>query len=568
MTTSTTIKATVDSSILTKMKSAFTNSANLLAEAMQNARRAGATEVHFHYDYHMKKLNISDNGQGIDDFNALLTMALSGWEKSVTEAEGAFGIGFFSMLYQCEKISVMSNGNSFSATTEEILNGAPITVHAADEILQTCSTLITLEGFSMSAQDIHANLKHYAYGFPIDVIYNGERFERPHALDSDLTFIQSSDGHYSITHIDSIEHTFQKNTVASYGFGTENYLLYFQGLPLHSATKAKYGNIVHLDSQSYQVRLPDRDCLIDHALQVEKVMSVIKRFWVDKLTGLKQTLKPEQFVALYPTLKQWACLHLLDDIDYLPEGLIVKFSDTPELTAPYGCINVTKQGIISKQFLIDNDIKIARFNDNQVDESNITLAHYLSHIDAFLYVSGLSKNHWIHEFLIDVSYSVDEELKRDNNLYIDPVNTVEYRCFKGGYNYVGCTPCEFVRFSGPLGDVDVYLDCVPYIEQEGYGEIFLYVPSKAQCETDILFALSFVRNEEFNDALAHADKVLFKSFLLSLQKDLAAAITESFSGIDFSMFDVSGKSFQLTFDEHSSPVVHLIDIDSSGSVSV
>ena len=51
---------------------AFTNRYTLVSELIQNARRAGATEITIEHDADAKRLVVTDNGSGIDDFQSLL----------------------------------------------------------------------------------------------------------------------------------------------------------------------------------------------------------------------------------------------------------------------------------------------------------------------------------------------------------------------------------------------------------------------------------------------------------------------------------------------------------------
>ena len=79
---------------LKNQRYAFTDRYTLLSELMQNARRAGASEVRIDYDRRARMLSVLDDGSGIDDFQTLLTFSESGWDSATRDEERPFGVGF------------------------------------------------------------------------------------------------------------------------------------------------------------------------------------------------------------------------------------------------------------------------------------------------------------------------------------------------------------------------------------------------------------------------------------------------------------------------------------------
>ncbi len=77
----------------------FTNKLTLVSELLQNARRAGATQVTIVHDATARRLTVIDNGCGIEDFQRLLTFNESGWDEDTIRTEHAFGLGFSKCLY-------------------------------------------------------------------------------------------------------------------------------------------------------------------------------------------------------------------------------------------------------------------------------------------------------------------------------------------------------------------------------------------------------------------------------------------------------------------------------------
>ena len=81
-----------ESRFLEHMRTLFSTSTTVLAECLQNGRRAGASQIDFDYDVSTSTLTITDNGCGIADFRALVTVAESGWSEETMSSEKPFGI--------------------------------------------------------------------------------------------------------------------------------------------------------------------------------------------------------------------------------------------------------------------------------------------------------------------------------------------------------------------------------------------------------------------------------------------------------------------------------------------
>lgn len=89
-----TIKAQVSKRLLSKAERLFTGAVEgRVIEILQNARRAGATEVHIINSD--GRVTVRDNGRGIEDFAALLDLGKSGWDDRTEHAEDPAGVGVF-----------------------------------------------------------------------------------------------------------------------------------------------------------------------------------------------------------------------------------------------------------------------------------------------------------------------------------------------------------------------------------------------------------------------------------------------------------------------------------------
>jgi hypothetical protein len=82
--------------LLTKADRLFTGTAEgRVIEILQNARRAGATEVRITNKDGF--VTIEDNGSGIEDFQKLLDLGGSGWDEKLEAGEDPAGVGLFSL---------------------------------------------------------------------------------------------------------------------------------------------------------------------------------------------------------------------------------------------------------------------------------------------------------------------------------------------------------------------------------------------------------------------------------------------------------------------------------------
>ena len=89
-----TIQAQVNQKLLSKTTRLFTGTlAGRIIEILQNARRAGATEVNITNEEN--RVIVRDNGGGIDDFSKLLDLGNSDWDQNTEEAEDPAGVGVF-----------------------------------------------------------------------------------------------------------------------------------------------------------------------------------------------------------------------------------------------------------------------------------------------------------------------------------------------------------------------------------------------------------------------------------------------------------------------------------------
>ena len=102
-----TIQARVNTRLLSKASRLFTGTLEgRTIEVLQNARRAGATEVHITNKDGF--VTVRDNGRGIEDFSKLLDLGGSGWDGACETSEDPAGVGIFCLAPR--EVTIRSNG--------------------------------------------------------------------------------------------------------------------------------------------------------------------------------------------------------------------------------------------------------------------------------------------------------------------------------------------------------------------------------------------------------------------------------------------------------------------------
>jgi hypothetical protein len=111
----TTIQACVNPRLLTKASRLFTGTLEgRIIELLQNARRAGATQVEITNSNGL--VTVQDNGQGIDDFAKLLDLGGSGWDEDFEASEDPAGVGLFCLAPRA--VTIRSHGQIVSIASD------------------------------------------------------------------------------------------------------------------------------------------------------------------------------------------------------------------------------------------------------------------------------------------------------------------------------------------------------------------------------------------------------------------------------------------------------------------
>lgn len=119
-----TIQAKVNVRLLSKADRLFTGTVEgRIIEILQNARRAGATEVRITNKDGF--VTVQDNGSGIEDFQKLLDLGGSGWDEKIESGEDPAGVGLFSLAPR--QVTIIS-GNRKTVIDKDGWSGKPVEV--------------------------------------------------------------------------------------------------------------------------------------------------------------------------------------------------------------------------------------------------------------------------------------------------------------------------------------------------------------------------------------------------------------------------------------------------------
>lgn len=538
------IQVTTDNSIISKLKNAFTSPGTVLSEAMQNARRAGASFVDVRY-LDEDAIAIIDDGEGITDLADFLTLAGSGWNEDVIEREGAFGMGSFSMLYYCERIKVESNGFGFEANTADILQHEAISLFESDVIH---GTKIQLFGYKISDEDnasrIEQELERLAMAFPITVKYHGEELEQPHRLDD-------AEHHYFSTPVGEIfvcEYDLDVEKLANIHFtclryGSHSVQLYYQGLPLGKTSKYASKNIVHVNEQAFEVRMPDRDVLISHDDAEIAIQNEITALWHKKIDEIRALIGDEVFShSMVGTARSWDYKHIFNDMDIIPDDVVFTIDKKPVLGTRKGRDDYSsKYEGLTRQEIEKNGLNVLMLEDC-FDAESMKVEQYAYHIGALCVykhsLSLLDKSHWLHDHILNIDEDeIDVEI-----FTAEPGKTF------GCHSDFSFIPCESYRVSGFLGSVQVDDDCFAISEDE------LLVPGNAADGTDVLLIVDY--SEEFggyDDHTADQDVERFGALLTGINLSREQGFLNLIQSAGLSQLGISNKQLVVTFDAEGKP---------------
>lgn len=391
-----TVGLVVDEKTLRKnLRFAFANFYTVVQELLQNARRAGATQIDVEYNREDKRLVVSDDGCGLKDFSILLRYAASGWTDDVASAELPFGMGFLAAVYAAKEVLVVSGQRQLRFDSAALLEGASFPVTAADHPVQ--GTRLELLGVSL--QDADTVLESIARGYAVPINYNGRKLTRSHAADFDgRSFHPTTVGLISIPPTNPTSETYVY---------LQGLLVYQDGTYWRNEARA---TVVHLDASKWRGKFPDRDRCIDEAIMVSAVKQAIHCLCEERLADLKASLAPAEFcVQAYDLARSLCRLEVFNDVDVAPASWFGTIASLPYSTlngdtcfddaGPEGDV-FTREQFESGQLLataFEDSVFPAWYEGYTEPETTPQFAWMLAYkLGAKVLTTELDDGHWLH----------------------------------------------------------------------------------------------------------------------------------------------------------------------------
>ena len=148
----TVIQAKVSKRLLSKADRLFTGTLDgRIIEILQNARRAGATQVTITNREGL--VTVRDNGKGIDDFAKLLDLGDSDWDQAMEEAEDPAGVGVFCLAPR--KVGICSKRQKL-VITKDGWTGTPLELIQIEDICNGTELVFADEPWELTKVQKHA----------------------------------------------------------------------------------------------------------------------------------------------------------------------------------------------------------------------------------------------------------------------------------------------------------------------------------------------------------------------------------------------------------------------------
>lgn len=519
--------------LISNLKMAFSTGTTWVTELLQNARRAGATEIRIVIDQSQKSFTIWDNGRGIEDMQHLFLIAESGWDEPILSQEKPYGMGFLSCLFACEKVHIISHKQQAKVVTKDAiaLDDIHVEPHHGVE-----GTFIRMEGVAnMPSEHV---LQSAVKGFPVPVYLNQARepLESIHAVDA-LDWVKTEVG---LVHIDNLGRLYRNPTI------------YLQGLPIYAGFSTLYADdsvVVHLDPEKFFGRLPDRASVIDPDEANLAIRSAINKLYAERLAQKKNAMLAQgqgrEFVKRYGS----ACLthgrELLNDVPYLPTDVTSGYIEDLSVNLDQDVLSCPSTPV-GKQDIVDGTKKLFAGDDGRYDPENIP---HMALIDAFdgiivdTYI--LDAGHWVHAYV--------HRLKGDIRIAITEQQSaigIDGRFLWDGQTIV---IGDILTLSGTFE-----FDGVPIEMGITYNETVFdakeqtfYVPNASSGYGAVRQASDYMDDDVYNEEAFDEDDTLFARLVSEARNpDPAALLLQLLLDLGLKKYaSINGKSFHVAIAE-------------------
>jgi hypothetical protein len=317
-----------------------------IRELVQNARRAGATEIKITIDdsnggandIHdvtpIATFSISDNGRGIppDQFEALLVLGESAWSEDIQRRENSAGMGFFSLGGLSSKIVIESGTTRMTINKpRDVFSGKKPAIVDTDALTTQPVTGTRITWQERNTRQIAESLGYEFRVYPVKVVVNythalngeyvtAERTLNQNPLRTKTFFDSETNTTATITIHTATQH--ERRTIVGSN-------VYFQGLRTHQDDRQRYIDLCDINDRSrktslilemiidihhsdaIEVTLPTRHYIqpISESHDINRLLDLIHDAAIDEgiqqaITYQGKTLSPE--TSRYTSVKERA----------------------------------------------------------------------------------------------------------------------------------------------------------------------------------------------------------------------------------------------------------------------
>ena len=545
--------------LFANLGSVFSDAGIVLRELVQNGRRAGSDSVDIsaciNEETEHLTVSIRDYGKGIDDFQSLLCLADSSWSEDIVENENAFGMGFFSVFFCCEKVRISSNNMLLNFDCKHMIEGGTVAPESSNSDI-TQGTLIELIGFhgfqlqgvTLDAQgqfdNVQRTLVMLAKGDETIIRFNYEELDAPSARRSIQNRVKYNTSFGEVFIMPSLEGEILLPTSRYHHIDPT---IFLQGINVYGKNEPSSSIIVHLNDDT-QARMPDRDRLIHEKDVKNQIIDFMHLTYASSfISGLKSAQADseeayDKFLDKYWFGMKCFCPEVLNGLDRVPSNLIHHI-DYPVANGDQRSTSllrsaetaISRADLSSMKILPDLDVLLDSDNFDAA-EADYTLAMWAYAAEyPVIESSDFPKGHWIFDMLIKDINRADATISF--NTYREPVTFDGNRIYKPDVTF-----CDFVEITF-LGETYTIKDA--FVGGNG-----IIVPSMETTGDVVNQLCSFIGEwEEYLERDAEEEKDLFFNFMNRQRAYTPAGLLKILLGnISQDAIDtLEGKSFSLTF---------------------
>ncbi|MHB1644364.1 MAG: ATP-binding protein [Acidithiobacillus sp.] len=521
-----------EKALISHLKMAFATGTTWVTELLQNARRAGATKIHILLNPDRKEVTIVDDGQGIEDMQHLFSIAESGWDEPVLSDEKPYGMGFLSCLFACEKVHIISQKQQAKVVTKGALAFDDIHVEPHPGV---DGTFIRMEGVTNmpAAHFILSAIK----GFPVPVYLDqsNKPLESIHAVDT-MDWAKTEIG---LVHVSNLRGRFYDP------------LIYLQGLPICAGFNTRYTDnnvIVHLDSEKFFGRLPDRASVIDPDKAMVAIKSAIIKLYVKQLHQKKMAMladdQAKEFVKRYGEICIAYCKELLDDIPFLPADAIAGSIYDLDCNIDSTVLDRPSEPI-SMQAITEGTVKLFSGDGGSYDGENMPHMAFIDAYDGIIVdAEKLGSKHWVHSYVHHLKGDVSIALSEPQ-----PAVRIDGRFVFGKHAILG----DVLTLRGSFEVEGISRDLTTTYDHTVFdaNEQVFYVPRASNGYGAVRQASSYVDDEEYREDAFDEDDTLFARLVSEARNpDPAALLQQLLSDIGVKRYrSLQEKTFQVNIGE-------------------